>query len=52
MRKSELEKLRTLNATPAMIRALQEPGTKRNYSGKINGKSTILRPDANSWEDI
>ena len=36
MRKSELEKLRTLNATPAMIRALQEPGTKRNYSGKIN----------------
>ena len=36
MRKSELEKLRTLNATPAMIRALQEPGTKRHYSGKIN----------------
>lgn len=36
MRKSELEKLRTLNATPAMIRALQEPGTKRYYSGKIN----------------
>ena len=36
MRKSELEKLRTLNATPAMIKALQEPGTKRYYGGKIN----------------
>ena len=36
MRKSELEKLRTLNATPAMIKALQEAGTKRNYGGKIN----------------
>lgn len=36
MRKSELEKLRTLNATPAMIRALQKPGTKRNYYGEIN----------------
>lgn len=42
MRKSELEKLRTLNATPAMIRALQEPGTKRNYSGKINGEKYHL----------
>lgn len=36
MRKSELEKLRTLNATPTMIKALQEPGTKRYYGGKIN----------------
>ena len=33
MRKSELEKLRTLNATPAMIRALQEPGTKEAQPG-------------------
>lgn len=36
MRKSELEKLRTLNATPAMIRKLKEPGEKRRYDGKIN----------------
>lgn len=36
MRKSELEKLRTLNATPAMIRKLKEPGENRRYDGKIN----------------
>ena len=36
MRKNELEKLRALNATPTMIKALQEPGTKRYYGGKIN----------------
>ena len=51
MRKSELEKLRTLNATPAMIRALQE-GRREITVERSTGKSTILRPDANSWEDI
>ena len=45
MRKSELEKLRTLNATPAMIRALQEPGTKEQR-GKVPSRgqmSTVRR---------
>lgn len=34
MIKSELEKLRTLNATPAMVRALEMPGEKKDYLGK------------------
>lgn len=34
MIKSELEKLRTLNATPAMVKALEMPGEKKDYLGK------------------
>lgn len=33
MIKRELEKLRTLNATPAMIKALDKPGEEKNYRG-------------------
>lgn len=37
MIKKELEKLRTLNATPAMINAISEPGRQKDrWSGKIN----------------
>lgn len=37
MKKRELEKLRTLNATPAMIAALDEPGKEKGwYDGKTN----------------
>lgn len=31
MIKAKLEKLRTLNATPAMIKAVSQPGRKKNY---------------------
>lgn len=36
MIKRELEKLRALNATPAMVKALNEPGEEKNWRGKIN----------------
>lgn len=34
MIKRELEKLRTLNATPAMVKALEKPGEEKDYWGK------------------
>ena len=35
MIKAKLEKLRTLNATPAMVNALAEPGKKKNCWGEV-----------------
>lgn len=36
MKKRELDKLRTLNATKAMIDAANEPGTEKDWLGKIH----------------
>lgn len=35
MIKAKLEKLRTLNATPAMINAISQPGRKKDYRNKM-----------------